>query len=133
MKRREKKENEKKEGAEEEEDEENADKIKERAIERAELRHASTGSKWSKANRFVKFADGDLKEAREAQIQLRDKLKERREFEEEEEIEEEKEKEDKIEKPVKAADVLADLGADNEWLEMKEWIFILFRLENLFL
>ena len=77
----------------------------------------------SKANRFVKFADGDLKEAREAQIQLRDKLKERREFEEDEEVEEETEKEDKVEKPIKAADVLADLGGDNEWLQMKDRIF----------
>merc|ERR1712100_460555 len=88
------------------------------------LRHATTGSKWSKKNRFVKFADEDLKEAREAQIQLRDKLKERKEFElieDDDDVEEEEEVE-KEEKKINAKDILADLGetGDNEWLNQKQ-------------
>ena len=123
LKRREKKENEKQENDEEEEEDEEA-KLKQRATERAELRHATTGSKWSKANRFVKFADGDLKEAREAQIQLRDKLKERKEFElmddDDEGVAEEVTKGE--EKRVNAKDILAELGEsmDNEWLTTKQ-------------
>ena len=59
-----------------------------------------------------------MKEAREAQIQLRDKLKQRAEFEESEE--EAEEVEQPVEKKVKASDVLADLDLDNEWLEAKK-------------
>ena len=59
-----------------------------------------------------------MKEAREAQIQLRDKLKQRAEFEESEEESEPDQK--PVEKKVKASDVLADLDLDNEWLEAKK-------------
>ena len=60
-----------------------------------------------------------MKEAREAQIQLRDKLKQRAEFEESE-SEPEVEAEEPVEKKVKASEVLADLDLDNEWLEAKK-------------
>ena len=59
LKRRERKEQEK----QEEENEEDAARKaqKDRAQERAILRHSTTGSKWSKGNKGVRFADADLR------------------------------------------------------------------------
>jgi len=67
LKKREKKEAEKAETKTEEELE--LERAKERIDERATLKHASTGSKWSQSNKRVKFKDDNMLKEINAQIQ----------------------------------------------------------------
>ena len=74
-------------------------RAKERIDERATLKHASTGSKWSQSNKRVKFKDDNMLKEINAQIQEKNKRIRRTEFEEEQEDEEEDEKVPEVEKP----------------------------------
>ena len=82
-------------------------KAKERIDERATLKHASTGSKWSQSNKRVKFKDDNMLKEINAQIQEKNKRTRRVEFEDEEEEMEEEKSEEKPEQ-VKPAVSLKD-------------------------
>ena len=82
-------------------------KAKERIDERATLKHASTGSKWSQSNKRVKFKDDNMLKEINAQIQEKNKRTRRVEFEDEEEEMEEEKSEEKTEQ-VKPAVSLKD-------------------------
>merc|ERR1712141_837671 len=88
LKKREKKEKEKNDNSDNE-DEDEEKKLKSRAEERATLKHASTGSNWSKGNKRIKFKDQDMINSINEQAQIREKLKERTQFDEEDELHEE--------------------------------------------
>merc|ERR1711976_676677 len=90
------------------------ERAKERIDERATLKHASTGSKWSQSNKRVKFKDDNMLKEINAQIQEKNKRTRRVEFEDEEEEMNEETPEEKPEKVKPAIDILKDMET-NEW------------------